>query len=952
MDEKNIIDSITKFGQEIMNPQEGTVINEPYFNITPEQFIRFLDLIKGEKDSPLEVGLDNLLPHITTDVWPNLNDDQRELTRKKLVEKLNLNFYEKSISRFADTCITIYKLSMNKWDELVNFIFNDKINEITGLLFIRFMSLADSSFIKENMQKIVELTSKLFSVSNCSVQTGLIVILTIIDSSNAFKLHPELVSLLWSTLIKIFTEEPDRTDFVLPLVADIFESSPEILSEKVEFVAQTISAITDEKSAQPILHLIPYLNSDDLPNLLEKLLSIADIFITNHNEIPKDLISDIDESPLDDLTEAAISKIIEFIRPKLSTPAGLALFAPFAAHIAEQFGEKDLFEVVDNCLKDTPIKIALGLAIFECLSGYSDDLPFDLPDDLMYKFLDLFVSDEEFVRNAAYSTISSLIENNVFIHADQTAALLKIFPKINDRPDNKSDIILFFKQLRKLLRVEGVSDEVVVSLFNFSTELIKSKSPKPNESDYFLLSQCLSVVCAVASQEGDDLVLKELPTFLPLSTNMLKSNQIDSFVYASRSLVLLTSLSPKDSRRPTLALVPRIIQIATGEFETPPKVKGNVAVALSSILVCLEVKKDFDKCLQIIDDFIASKEVHLVTAAGTMAEILRSTQDEKLNFAIFDILSQAAATTKETECLNSLLNAIRKIIKNFKVPEEKVLPLLKLIISGGHPVFDRKPPSMLTDKSTKLYSYLTEICDHYEDLKEEIAPIAVYWFRDAPIFMRGVIIQLITYLATEKAIKGDSEEALILIQILSNGMTGQKPDTDEIYLGNILVLLKQNSNLYDVQKLMDQMIIYWKDEKTKENEQAAGWRAQVGSAILVLCSLGANVDKEVVEEALAGYSSSNEFGKCEEMSEAIVKICDDQEDKWKDLKPTIAKTITEVLILPKEKLEEYCIPPNVVTELKRVLKLIIRANSQVEREITKGFGKNRQLQNRFKALFK
>lgn len=953
MIDQSILDSITKFGQEITNPKEDAIINEPLLDFTPEQFLSLLDFIKGEKDSPLEVGIDNLLPHLISSIWTNLNDDQKELTRQKIHGKLNFDFYEKSISRFSDACIAIYKLSTYKWDELINFIFNDKISEITGFLFIRLISSADSSFIKEHIKKILDLMVKLFPISSCSVQTGLIVMLSIVDTANAFKDHPELVSLLWTSLIRIFTEEPDRIDFILPLVGDIFEASPEILNEKTELVTKTISSISDEKSAKPILHLIPYLNTDDLSILLEKLFSIADQFITENNEIPKDLISDIDESPLDDLTESSITKIIEFLKPKLSTAAGLSLFAPFAAHISEKFGEKELFDVVDNCINDSPIKIALGLAIFECLSGYSEDLPFELPDNLMYKFLELFVNDEEFVRNAAYSTISSLIENNIFIHADQTAALLKIFPKISSRPDNKPELILFFKQLRKLLRVEGVSEDVVTSLFDFSISIIKSKSANKTESDFFLLSQCLSIICTIDTQDGEDHpAMSELPLLLPLSITMLKSNVVESFVYSSRTLVLLTSLSPKDSRRPVLAVVPRVIQIATGEFETPPKVKGNVAVALASILICLEVKKDFERCLKIIDDFLASKEVHLITAAGTMSEILRSSRDEQLNIAIFDVLSTSAMSTKDTVCLNSLLNAVRKIIKNFKVPEEKVVPLLNLIISGGHPVFERKPPSMFTDKSTKMFSYLTEICDHYEDLKTEITPIAVAWFRDAPLFMRGTMMQLITYLVTEGAVKGDSEEAAILMQILTRELNGQKPETDEILLGNILALLKANKDLYDTKRLMAQVHQYWDAVKDTEDDQKLAWKAQIASSILVLCSLGCDAEKELVEQALACYTSSDEFGNCEEMSEAIVKMCDDTENKWNDLKPTIAKTITEVMIQPKEKLNEYAIPQNIFTELKRVLKLIIRANSQVEREITKGFGKNRQLQNRFKALFK
>lgn len=953
MIDSGILDSITQFGEKILNPNENEIIFEPQFDATPDQLPVFIDLIKNEKDSAQVVGLINLLPRVLVTVWEYLNEEQKSQVCGKLSEKFSFDFNEKSIGKYADSCISVYKFSLFKWDGLINFIFSDNTDPLTGYLFVRLMSAVDGQFIKDNLNRIVDLLVKLFSNSSCSVLTGLIVILSIIDTKSAINEHQELVNLLWGALFKIFEEEPDRITFILPLLSEIFTSVPEIRDITVDIVSNKISTIDNSDNAQNLIKLLPFLNLDDLTSLIAKLLSLADKFIKENNEIPKDLISDIDESPLDSLTEPAICKIIDILKPQLDTPAALTIFAPFAPHIAEKFGEKELFGVVEKSIQETPIKIALGLAIFECLSGYSDDLPFDLPDALMFKFLNLLVSDEEFVRNAAFSTISALIENDIFIHTDQTKALLKIYPLINQRAPNREDLILFFKLLRKLLRVEGVSEEVVTELFDFSMENISINSKRPKEEEesaYFYMSQCLSIICAVASQEADELVIQEIPTLLPISIDILNSNHPDFLVYASRTLVLLTSLSPKDSRRKVLSLLPRLFQISTGEFETSPKIKGNIAVALASIMVCLDVKKDFVKCIEIIQHFADSHEPHLVTAASTMAEILRSTKDNDLNFAIFDILSKLAMTTKEGEQLNALLNAIRKIMKNYLVPEEKVLPLLQLLISGAHPVFGRRPPSMYTDKSTKLYSYLTEVCVRYEDLREQITPIAISWLSSSPSFMLSVSLQLITYLVTEKVIKADSENAIELIKILVNRMGGnQKQDIDEILLGNILILLKDKNQIYDIQKLAEQLKIDWQD--TKEDE-ISGWRAQVGSAILVLCALGADADKEMIEDILSDYPFTPEFGKCEEMSEALVKMCDNSDNKWENVKPAIAKSITDVLLLPKEQLEQYNIPQPLVVEMKRVLKAIIRSSSIIEREITKSFGKNRPLQNRFKNLLK
>ena len=930
------LDAVVKFGEEIINPKEGVIIFEPDIEVSSESFITLFDLIKGDPNSPLEVGIVNLLPRIIINTWPDLKDCQKAETKAKLLEKCSLTFHEKSISRFADSCIAVYKFSGHKWDKLVDFIMNEGNNELNGFMFVRFMSTATSDFIKDNNQKIIDKIVSLLPVSSISVQTGLITILSVIDSRKALAENKELYSLLWSTILNIFTVEPNRIGFLSPLINEIFMNAQEC--SKTEAVSNAIAAITDLKSSEPILQLIPFLNTDDLFALLQKLHSFAQEFISINNEIPKDLISAIDSVNLEGITKEKAVPIIDFIKPKLDEPAGLALLAPFAAHIADVFGKDALFDIVRNSLKDTPIKIALGLAIFECISGYSEALKLELPDDLMYSILTLFSHDEQFIRNAAYSTISSLIENNVFIFEDQVKELLKVYPNINS-----NDLILFFKQLRRLLRVEGISPEVVHLLFKFSMDLLTSNKDKLSS----VLSQSLSIICAVASQECDELVLNEIKTLFPISISLLKSDLSETFVYSSRALVLFTYLNPQFCRRSVLAVLPRIIQISTGECETNPKIMGNVAVAMASILVCLEVKKDFGKCLEIIKKFVNSNEQHLINDASTMAEILRSTQDEKLNFDILDILLTIAIQEKSNEILNSLLNAIRKIIKSYPVDKEKILPLLRLLVSGGHPIYDRKPPSMLTDKSTKIYSFLMECCDKYSDLIPEISYSVIQWFTDSPLFMTRAFIPLVSCIVANKTITGD--DAKSLIKVFINKMSGSEPDVDELILGNIIMLLQEDSTLYNIQKLTEQLIIYWKDTK---GDEISAWRAQVGSGILVMCSLGGDVSKDLVQDILACYPFDEEFGKCREMSEAIVKMFDSPDKKWEEMNPTFAKSFADLLVKPQDKLDEYSLPRELILEMKRVLKTIIRSCPTIEREITRSFGKNRQLQNRFKSVLK
>jgi hypothetical protein len=924
------LQAITSFGKQIISPVEGVVIREPILKLSEDEIQSLLALPKGNASSPLEVGIFNLLPHILIDHWSVITS--LDPIKAKLVTFLTQGLHDKSLPRLADACIDVYKHLQFEWPELIAFIFKPGPSDLNGLLLIRLLSVSESQFIETNLGQIVGVLTDLLPKSSVSVQTGLIVILATIGPDGMLGANPDLINQLWIALIHIMTEEPDRREFLQPLLSNIFEVCPAALEARPPAVASAIAAITDVKSARPILQVIQFLNADFLGELIQKLEAIA----AATSGVPTELISELDDAPLGEISPPNLQVISAFLHARIATPAGLALLAPFGAAVAVIFGPDELFSVVEKCLGQSALNVSLGLKIFELLSGYTDSLEFPLPAPLMSRIVALLPSATESVRVDAYATLSALIENGVFISKDNVAELLRIYPQVA-----ASDVARFFKLIRKLLRLDDIDDALVDPIFQFAAALAADRSA-------IVRAQALSVLCALTAKEaGESAVAAQAAKLSPVAVDLVRTGGAPCYTFATRALVLFVSVHADACRRAVLGLLPKLFDVATGKEQTEPKVQGNVAVALTTIAVCLNVSKDFGRLLDILNSFLGSAESHLVKAAATIATLLRTTKDASIAVRAFRAVAQAAIQSRDRDLFNALLEALRKLTKACDIPECEAVPLVESVLTGAHPIFNRRPPSMFTDKDTKLYSFLRGVAIRYPSRLTDIAQTVLQWLLESPSFMLPVFLEVVKYLVEVKAIAGPV--ASQVARLLLRAITGSGDSMDEVLLGIVIMLVQADPAALDNDRLVSQLLTYWQESAATEE---TGWRAQIATGILELCAMGAEMDEDVVVDILADYPYDYVFGKTNAMSVAICALMDDPADKWAEIAPEAAQSIVSVLLMKKEELEEHAMEPDTIHAMKRVLKKTFKAKPAIEREIRKGLAKKRPLINRLDAILK
>jgi hypothetical protein len=327
--------------------------------------------------------------------------------------------------------------------------------------------------------------------------------------------------------------------------------------------------------------------------------------------------------------------------------------------------------------------------------------------------------------------------------------------------------------------------------------------------------------------------------------------------------------------------------------------------------------------------------------------LLRTPGDVSIATRAFRAVADAAVQSRDRELFNALLEALRKLLKACDIPECEAAPLVQNILSGAHPIFSRRPPSMFTDKDTKLYSFLRGVAIRYPWRLRDIAQTVLQWLLESPSFMLSVFLEVVKYLVEEKAVAGPV--ASQVARLLLRAITGSGESMDEVLLGIVIMLVQAEPAALDKDKLVSQLLTYWQESVASEE---TGWRAQVATGILELCAMGAEMDEDVVVDILAEYPYDYIFGKTNAMSVALCTLMDDPADKWAEIAPAAAQSIVTVLLMKKEELEEHAMEPDTIEAMKRVLKKTFKAKPVIEREIRKGFAKKRPLLNRLDAILK
>ena len=899
--------SLQAYGNSILSLKDSSKIPEPCFTVAAGDFLALLKSVKSDATSPQDVGLFCAARRGISDGWRSFSASDKENIKSSLLKASSSRMNKLVMGRFADAVIEAYKLSEYKWPELADFIFKaTPKTEFHGFLFVRYCTTCNTAFYTQKALDIIMMISELIDGACTSVQTGLVVIFSNLNIQKALQQKPELYEAVWKAVLNVYTNDPERIRILSQALDAMFDKVPVLYDASPKAVVAAINNVkTDINSAKPLIQLICYLSLQNVKDLLAKIKAVKNA--------PVEIESALNDGPISEIPESITKELVPTLKNGKSD-VEIAIYAPFAVANNDA---SILNEIMDD--KKIP-RVLVGLKAFEIFAKDNDEDEFVPDDEILGKTLLYLSHSNQEITTYAFAAMKSLIESDSFSQVDDCANLIAQFEKISE-----SNRVHFFELLSALLKVEGIDDSIVDKVFDFAYLLIR------NNSKYAI--DCLHLFNVMFySNERDELLTPVVDDLLPFAIQIIKNKESKGYVQALRAIALFVSLDDNIDKKKITPLFTQIFDIA--DHDKAPKNKAEAAVSLITIALKFKDESLFQRCYDYISVFSKSTELPLIRAC---AKIGHSLFDTKFAGPSLDALCQIALNTTDTAALNSLLRAIKNLMVVAK--SQKVVTLLDALLSGSHPIYNHKNPSVFVDRETQIFKFIRHACDYIPEREPAIIETLIRRIHEVPISMFIVYLR-----AINKFDSIPTNLASILAKLLARSMDGSTPTIDEIVLDSLMKLIRNDKTVFNIDILASQMVYFW-----DKMEDEGGWRASVGCSILELTSMGAEVDDDVLTDVLADYPFANQVGRCEMASKSIVSIIDGPRNNT-GIAPIIARCLADVLTLSVPKMRDLELTETTRNEMKRVIKKIFTQNKSILAEISKSFQEPERLKQRFQTL--
>jgi hypothetical protein len=679
-----------------------------------------------------------------------------------------------------------------------------------------------------------------------------------------------------------------------PGLTELFEraNSPDRIPQAVTLLLDSLT--DDVEITRPLLRLIRYLPIEPIRILFDKLRLIIE-----HKECHLEIIGIIyDEGCSSDPPENIFKELAAVYKEDSEDDSSLAIYAPLAAVASD-------YDILDEIINPrSPLRVQIALKSCEYMANDNVSLDFEPSEDVLDTILELLHDSMIELRTSAFSCLSSLIENDVFIEPDDIEELLATFPEIL-----VEDYPTFFKLLQTLINVDELDHLSLEKVVDFAYLNLRVHNR--------LIRDSLKILKWTAEAE-ESYVKCVVDDILPFALQLLDSSNEKEFGTAVNSILLYLSLEPE-------AVIPfvdlnKLLHIA--ETHENERIKGKAGI----LFAALETRTGKDESVRIIDDFVCSKSLRLIRSAGEMGRFFRTSS------RVYQILSQAAMTIRDSKVLDTLLIALRQCLK-VKLPGCDGIELAKTFLSGTHPIFNRKPPAAFHNRKSQIYRFLALV------QMPEVERTLLNWFTEAPFPMMGSHLEAISKLTFSTNLYA------LWVKTFTRKMANSTPYLNEIMLGFVMKIIRIDHSSIDIDFLVSQLTYFLEEV----NDEELGWRAALGTAILELCAFGAEMDEDVIQEVLSSYPFAAHFGKTREATVAMIVMVNS--GQWDEIKAAVAVSFTQALTMSMTSLKDHDIGIELRNEMLEMTTTIFNEDQRIRKGALEAFkGKSIRVK-RFAALF-
>ncbi|OHT17179.1 hypothetical protein TRFO_41235 [Tritrichomonas foetus] len=753
--------------------------------------------------------------------------------------------------------------------------------------------------------------------------------------------------LVWSTIFDIAKKDPIH----LPVFFSLVKQYSLIVNEFQNFAApeidEAISSALNEsdftsklQSITPIIYLISILPLDKCLKTYNLIIDLFAILEKQNLEFPNELTKILENTECSTMNEETLECFFDIVKDNLETErcsASILAFSYFVKSTIEALSDSTstICEWSIKCLKSTSNnQIAALFMLQKAAEGLSYNLDV-IPKDLLDSVLPLLISNDQNIQIRANKAMRHLISSQVFYSQN---AIDAIIGQYSHYPEDKV-YILFILLERFLDNNETPIIGVIQQIFDFAMNSISQvKIPFVKAK----CIECLSEIGSISEAYIEGILDEAFVAAISLFSDKKSYTEISNF------LMMISQSFPQYKTNIIDEKLPLLVDSILDEESGTKKQRLERAESLSGIIQNRQNKELSEKIINFTVDSLNSIVGGEIIYICALILAIRDQLSEETAHLIFQKLETFARKEIDTIRLNAILHTMKKLMKHFSFdPKSFVLAIMNGEIDylGGLPVYTCK------DDKTMLFFFIATYVRKFSQNSVEICTKIIDCVPNVNYKMLPAVLEpLEAGISTEIFSKEDiAKISSVVIETLDKLLLD---DEDEVIacIEIMSIVAKKAFDVIDLNKIYN--ILKQLLESVQEGEEMP----PLGSIIRFIFELSTtqisdnNIDNDLITAAVKMLPLSPHIGSMTGIMKILTADILSNSDKFGFLSVDGLTAIAELLI--SQDLGDYEFPQELINEMKALLKKMVRADRNLERQISKHFQSSRQKQNRFSRLLK
>ena len=914
------IAALTEFGKAVKaGAKPGTVV-VPEYSLKPEEFGKLSEIV-SKKDDDLKVGFANALFRILLKSTESAKEEDIQEYQRILLSFAKNETRTNTLNGILKAMNHLFLESEGKWDELVEFLLNEKETEfeyLRGQFIAVATYIRDSDFASTHREKLLKAVATLLESSNKDKLpvSSLIGIMSL--RSPEFKDIEPYIETIWKA--SLYMAETENFKAVCPALHDLREVQgfktflPKCIDERIKkFSDENVGFEFRISAIKPIIRLFPFLDEHSIEELLTAISRYAKEDIEIGIKIV-DLFEETEMDLVDDDSSILIAVIIrkEFDEDPIS---GLILFAPLAdiVLVDEDF-EKNVNSKIEAGLSQDPKAVICSLYALKYTASRLQAGSVDL-----FKAVLGHIPEEGKIGQLAFDAIDAMFETTLFSDENYVKEIIAAYGLFTGKTS------LFSKLITELLdKCDDPGVSVAQPIYEFAVPLIATTKPEEEKALGLRLLTELSDI-------DKEFVEDRLEDMMTAALDIIKSANKGCVAAAANLLASVSTQFAVETRDRVLSQLPLLVSIVKREVECDENNRNSISTAVCDIISNFDLRDEACDLAQLAAEDIKSENEDTKAEAVDMLFVLCKSLLPDTAIPLFNQLAELLEDYKSSTTVDTVIKTLKALMKKYRVDKAVAKRITQLIFEGKVPAVGQI--DCIENPETAVFRYLKAYTKKY---KAEALPFIHQVVSVLPFIDSDVLSEAFTPIEAALKLGSSPEEPFLdketaeeLADTLMSILSGDDNDSVGCAAPTVSAFRKSFPGLLDdelILKELNDKLEMCDDENDKEN---------IGAILSLIISIAANgkCNEQLVAESCAILPLSPESCDLEETLHDVNTIAD-RKDVDDNVILNAMYFLGKVVLMKKTQLEEYDITGDILQQTRKHITALIKAKPQLKERLS------------------